>query len=91
MNQQNDAISISNRNIQISIDNLTAMMTGAKGGYKLTEYDEDGRWLRDLYMDTPDKATAKRIMQINKDEESNLSHVLERCRGQASQHHLFRN
>ncbi|MDY4508942.1 MAG: phage tail spike protein, partial [Candidatus Faecousia sp.] len=67
MNQQNDAINISNRNIQISIDNLTAMMTGAKGGYKLTEYDEDGRWLRDLYMDTPDKTTAKRIMQINKD------------------------
>ena len=65
--EQNDAISISNRNIQISIDNLTAMMTGAKGGYKLTEYDEDGRWLRDLYMDTPDKTTAKRIMQINKD------------------------
>lgn len=32
-----------------------------------TEYDEDGRWLRDLYMDTPDKTTAKRIMQINKD------------------------
>ena len=65
--EQNDAISISNRNIQISIDNLTAMMTGAKGGYKLTEYDEDGRWLRDLYMDTPDKNTAKRVMQINKD------------------------
>lgn len=38
--EQNDAISIANRNIQISIDNLTAMMTGAKGGYKLTEYTE---------------------------------------------------
>ena len=66
-NRQNDAINISNRNIQISIDNLTAMMTGAKGGYKLTEYDGDGRWLRDLYMDTPDKTTARRILQINKD------------------------
>ena len=66
-NRQNDAINTSNRNIQISIDNLTAMMTGAKGGYKLTEYDEDGRWLRDLYMDTPDKTTARRILQINKD------------------------
>lgn len=66
-NRQNDVINISNRNIQISIDNLTAMMTGAKGGYKLTEYDEDGRWLRDLYMDTPDKTTARRILQINKD------------------------
>ena len=66
-NRQNNAINISNRNIQISIDNLTAMMTGARGGYKLTEYDEDGRWLRDLYMDTPDKTTARRILQINKD------------------------
>ena len=66
LNQQNDAISISNRNIQISIDNLTAMMTGAKGGYKLTEYDEDGRWLRDLYMDTPDKTTAKRGIALHK-------------------------
>ena len=62
-NRQNDAINLSNRNIQISIDNLTAMMNG----YKLTEYDEDGRWLRDLYMDTPDKTTARRILQINKD------------------------
>lgn len=67
MGQQNDAINVSNRNIQLGIENLTAMMTGAKGGYKLSEYDEAGRWLRDLYMDTPDKATAKHILQINKD------------------------
>ena len=66
-NRQNKIATASNRNIQLGIDNLTAMITGAKGGYKLTEYDEDGRWLRDLYMDTPDKAAAKRILQINKD------------------------
>ena len=66
-NQQTELVTVSNRNIQQGIDNLTAMITGAKGGYKLTEYDEDGRWLRDLYMDTADKATAKRILQINKD------------------------
>lgn len=67
LGQQSDIISASNRNIQLGIENLTAMMTGAKGGYKLSEYDEDGRWVRDLYMDTPDKATAKCILQINKD------------------------
>ena len=53
--------------LRSSIDNITAMMTGAKGGYKITEYDEQGRWLRDLYLDTPDPATAKRVLQINKD------------------------
>lgn len=31
-----------------AIDNLTKQMTGAKGGYKLTEFDENGLWLRDL-------------------------------------------
>lgn len=67
LGQQNEALNLSNRNIQLGIENLTAIMTGAKGGYKLSEYDEDGRWVRDLYMDTPDKATAKRILQINKD------------------------
>lgn len=67
LGQQSDIISASNRNIQLGIENLTAMMTGAKGGYKLSEYDKAGRWVRDLYMDTPDKATAKRILQINKD------------------------
>lgn len=48
-------------------DNITSMMTGSKGGYKITEYDEEGRWLRDLYLDTPDKNTAQRVLQINKD------------------------
>lgn len=49
-----------------AIDNLTQKMTGAKGGYKLTEFDENGLWLRDLYMDAPDKAKATNILQINK-------------------------
>lgn len=48
------------------IDNLTKQMTGAKGGYKLTEFDENGLWLRDLYMDAPDKNQATNILQINK-------------------------
>lgn len=49
-----------------AIDNLTKQMTGAKGGYKLTEFDENSLWLRDLYMDAPDKNQATNILQINK-------------------------
>lgn len=49
-----------------AIDNLTKQMTGAKGGYKLTEFDENGLWLRDLYMDAPDKNQATNTLQINK-------------------------
>ena len=51
--------------MQSAIDNATAMMTGSKGGYKISEYDEEGRWLRDLYMDAPNKEDAVHIMQIN--------------------------
>lgn len=51
--------------MQSAINNATAMMTGSKGGYKVTEFDEDGRWLRDLYMNAPVKEKATRLMQIN--------------------------
>lgn len=51
--------------LQQAIDNATAMMTGSKGGYKVTEYDEHGRWLRDLYMNAPNKEDATLVMQIN--------------------------
>lgn len=51
--------------MQSAIDNATAMMTGSKGGYKISEYDEDGRWLRDLYMNAPNKEDASLVMQIN--------------------------
>nr|WP_304971938.1 phage tail protein [uncultured Schaedlerella sp.] len=51
--------------MQSAIDNATAMMTGSKGGYKISEYDEDGRWLRDLYMNAPNKEDATHVMQIN--------------------------
>lgn len=40
-------------------------MQNNKGGYKLSEYDEQGRWLRDLYMDTMDKNTATKVLQVN--------------------------
>lgn len=51
--------------MQAAIDNATSMMTGSKGGYKVTEFDEDGKWLRDLYMNAPSKGQATRLMQIN--------------------------
>ncbi|KAI4438777.1 hypothetical protein C824_001256 [Schaedlerella arabinosiphila] len=51
--------------MQSAIDNATAMMTGSKGGHKISEYDEDGRWLRDLYMNAPNKEDASLVMQIN--------------------------
>ena len=51
--------------LQSGIDNATAMMTGSKGGYRVSEYDENGRWLRDLYMNAPSKEQATQLMQIN--------------------------
>ncbi len=57
---------IANKEIQQAINDLTNKMTGATGGYKLTEYDESGKWLRDLYMDAPDKNQATKVLQINK-------------------------
>lgn len=60
-----DARKVQNEAVRAAINNVTALMTGSKGGYKLTEFDEDGKWLRDLYMDTPDKNTAVNILQIN--------------------------
>ena len=51
--------------IMQEMSNIVAQFTGSEGGYKLTEYDADGRWLRDLYMDNPDKDLAQNIMQIS--------------------------
>ena len=56
---------IDNDKVQSAIDNIKAKMNIAEGGYKITEYDSSGRWLRDLYMDTPDKETATKVLQIN--------------------------
>lgn len=51
--------------LKSAVDNATQMLTGGRGGYKVSEYDEDGRWLRDLYMNAPDKEDATDVMQIN--------------------------
>lgn len=57
---------IQNEAVKSAIDNLTAKMTGSEGGYKLSEFDENGKWIRDLYMDAPDKDQSTNILQINK-------------------------
>lgn len=51
--------------LQSAIDNATQMMTGSKGGYRVTEFDDNGRWLRDLYMNAESKDSATQVMQIN--------------------------
>lgn len=65
MNQQLESTRQTTAWLQSAIDNATAMMTGSRGGYKVSEYDEDGRWLRDLYMNAPSKEEATQVMQIN--------------------------
>lgn len=56
---------IDNERVQSEINNIKAQMNITSGGYKVTEYDDSGRWLRDLYMDTPDKNTATKVLQVN--------------------------
>ena len=65
VSQQIDSIRQTTAWMQSAIDNATAMMTGSKGGYKVSEYDANGRWLRDLYMNAPKKEDATLVMQIN--------------------------
>lgn len=50
-----------------AIENVTAMMTGSRGGYKLTEYDSEGRWLADYIMDSMDRDTARIVKKVTVD------------------------
>ncbi|POP32504.1 hypothetical protein C3B58_11655 [Lactonifactor longoviformis] len=50
--------------LQSAIDNASQMLTGDKGGYKITEYDGNNRFLRELYMDAMNKEDAVNVMQI---------------------------
>ena len=54
----------SQNGMQSAIDNATQMILGSKGGYKISEFDENGLWVRDLYMDAPNKDDAVNILQI---------------------------
>lgn len=47
------------------IANIMATFSGQYGGYKLSEFDSNGLWLRDLYMDAPDKDDATNIMEFS--------------------------
>lgn len=48
-----------------AIADLAASLTGAYGGYRLSEFDEEGQWQRDLYMDAPTATGAQNIMEIS--------------------------
>lgn len=50
--------------MESAVNNATQIILGGKGGYKISEYDENGLWVRDLYMDTPNKDDAVNILQI---------------------------
>lgn len=50
--------------LESAIENATQMLTGTKGGYRLDEFDEDGLFLRTLYMDAPSKETAVNLVQL---------------------------
>lgn len=51
--------------IRSEIANIMATFAGQYGGYKLEEYDENGLWVRTLYMDAPDKTQATNIMEFS--------------------------
>ena len=57
---------IGNKEIQQAINDLTNKMTGATGGYKLTEYDESGKWLRDLYMDAQTRIKPRKSCRLTR-------------------------
>lgn len=56
---------IDNERVKAAIDNIKAQMGNSQSGYKISEYDSKGMWVRDLYMDTPDKNTATKVLQVN--------------------------
>lgn len=51
--------------IRQEVASLMARFAGTNGGYKLSEFDSNGLWLRDLCMDTPDKDTATNILEYS--------------------------
>lgn len=52
--------------ISAAVENATQLITGAKGGYVLIDDDGEGHPWRILIMDSPDKAQAKHVIQLNK-------------------------
>lgn len=56
------------KEIEYKVSNATQLITGAKGGYVILDCGEDAKShpTQILIMDTPDKATAKSVIRINK-------------------------
>lgn len=56
------------REIEYKVTNATQLITGAKGGYVVLDCGDDAKSQPSqiLIMDTPDKATAKSVIRINK-------------------------
>ena len=58
--------SSTSREINRKVENATQLITGGKGGYFVITLAEDGHPAETLWMDTPDKETAKYILRANK-------------------------
>lgn len=61
--EMNDQIFKQSTRRQEAMKNLFEQITGAKSGCRIDEYDENGMWIRELIMDSTDKATAVNVMQ----------------------------
>lgn len=55
-----------NRYIESAVDNATKLITGGLGGYIVIAQAEDGHPEGILILDTPNKDTAKNVIQLNK-------------------------
>lgn len=52
--------------IRQEVASIMAKFAGVGGGYKIAEFDETtGLWIRDLYMDNPDKTLATNILEVS--------------------------
>lgn len=55
-----------NKYIESAVDNATKLITGGLGGYVVIAQAEDGHSESILILDTPNKDTAKNVIQLNK-------------------------
>lgn len=55
-----------NKYIESAVDNATKLITGGLGGYVVIAQAEDGHPESILILDTPNKDTAKNVIQLNK-------------------------
>lgn len=48
-----------------AIDNVNAMLSGSRGGYRRTTYDKNGKWQADYYLDSSVTENAKKVRRVN--------------------------